>query len=140
MGEIHCPMSLYHLPRSGGCLRHEEFGTDKQGKGNMENKLVVFKGKEIRRILHNNEWYFAVVDVIAALTDSDKPRDYWYRMKKREVVSSGIELSTFCRQLKLWLTRAGGLQVMPEKSWSLRRVTKWLRRKIILRNLKAGSG
>ena len=67
----------------------------------MENKLVVFKGKEIRRILHNNEWYFAVVDVIAALTDSDKPRDYWYRMKKREVVSSGIELSTFCRQLKL---------------------------------------
>ncbi len=67
----------------------------------MENKLVVFKGKEIRRILHNNEWYFAVVDVIAALTDSDKPRDYWYRMKKREAASSGIQLSTFCRQLKL---------------------------------------
>jgi len=67
----------------------------------MENKLVVFKGKEIRRILHNNEWYFAVVDVIAALIDSDKPRDYWYRMKKREAASSGIQLSTFCRQLKL---------------------------------------
>jgi hypothetical protein len=67
----------------------------------MENKLVVFKGKEIRRTLHNNEWWFAVVDVIAALTDSDKPRDYWYRMKKREGASSGIQLSTFCRQLKL---------------------------------------
>ena len=67
----------------------------------MENKLVVFRGKEIRRILDNNEWYFAVVDVIAALTDSDKPRDYWYRMKKREAASSGIQLSTFCRQLKL---------------------------------------
>jgi DNA-damage-inducible protein D len=67
----------------------------------METKLVVFKNKEIRRILHDNEWYFAVVDVIAALTDSDKPRDYWYRMKKRELEATKFELSTFCRQLKL---------------------------------------
>jgi len=67
----------------------------------METKLVVFKNKEIRRILHDNEWYFAVVDVIAALTDSDKPRDYWYRMKKRELESAKFELSTLCRQLKL---------------------------------------
>jgi prophage antirepressor-like protein len=67
----------------------------------METKLVVFKSKEIRKTIHNNEWYFAVVDVIAALTDSDKARDYWYRMKKREAASSGIQLSTFCRQLKL---------------------------------------
>jgi len=67
----------------------------------METKLVVFKNKEIRRVLHDGEWQFAVVDVVAALTDSDKPRDYWYRMKKREVASSGFELSTLCRQLKL---------------------------------------
>lgn len=67
----------------------------------METKLVVFKNKEIRRTLLDNEWYFAVVDVVAALTDSNKPRDYWYRMKKREAVSSGFELSTICRQLKL---------------------------------------
>jgi hypothetical protein len=67
----------------------------------METKLVVFKDKKIRRILFENEWYFAVVDIVAALTDSDKPRDYWYRMKKRELESSGIELSTICRQLKL---------------------------------------
>lgn len=67
----------------------------------METKLVVFKNKEIRRILFNNEWYFAVVDVIVALTDSEKPRDYWYRMKRREAASSGIQLSTFCRQLRL---------------------------------------
>lgn len=67
----------------------------------METKLVVFKNKEIRRILHNDEWHFAVVDVVAALTDSDKPRDYWYRMKKRELESAGFKLSTLCRQLKL---------------------------------------
>lgn len=67
----------------------------------MDSKLVVFQDKEIRRLLVDNVWYFAVVDVIAALTNSDKPRDYWYRMKKRELDASGIELSTFCRQLKL---------------------------------------
>jgi DNA-damage-inducible protein D len=68
---------------------------------NMETKLVLFKNKEIRRILHENEWYFAVVDVVAALTDSDKPRDYWYRMKKRELEATHFELSTLCRQLKM---------------------------------------
>jgi DNA-damage-inducible protein D len=67
----------------------------------METSIAVFRGKGIRKTIHNNEWWFAVVDVIAALTDSDKPRDYWYRMKKREGASSGIQLSTFCRQLKL---------------------------------------
>lgn len=67
----------------------------------MTDKLVVFQGKQVRRVLHNNEWFFSVVDIISALTDSDNPRDYWYRMKRREKESSGIELSTFCRQLKL---------------------------------------
>jgi hypothetical protein len=67
----------------------------------MEAKLVVFQSKEIRRLLVDDVWFFAVVDVIAALSDSDKPRDYWYRMKQRELESSEIELSTFCRQLKL---------------------------------------
>ncbi|OGT98759.1 MAG: phage antirepressor protein [Geobacteraceae bacterium GWB2_52_12] len=66
----------------------------------MENRLVVFQSKEIRRLLIDNIWFFAVVDVIAALTDSDKPRDYWYRMKQREKIS-GVELSTICRQFKL---------------------------------------
>jgi DNA-damage-inducible protein D len=67
----------------------------------METNMVVFKDKQIRRILLENEWHFAVVDVVAVLTDSDKPRDYWYRLKKREVESSGFELSTLCRQLKV---------------------------------------
>src|SRR3989339_238922 len=66
-----------------------------------EKKLVVFQDKKIRRILHNNEWYFSVVDVVGALTDSTDAKDYWYRLKKRELDSGGVELSTFCRQLKL---------------------------------------
>ena len=44
---------------------------------------------------------FSVVDIIGALTDSVNPNDYWYRLKKREKESSYVELSTFCRLLKL---------------------------------------
>ncbi|MFH1054865.1 MAG: Bro-N domain-containing protein [Candidatus Altiarchaeota archaeon] len=63
--------------------------------------LVVFDGRQIRRVWHDNGWYFSVVDVIGALTDSVDSKDYWYRLKTRELESSGIELSTLCRQLKL---------------------------------------
>ena len=67
----------------------------------ITTKIAVFKGREIRKTIYQNEWYFSVVDIIEALTDSDKPRDYWYRMKQREKETSGVELSTLCRQLKL---------------------------------------
>jgi prophage antirepressor-like protein len=63
-------------------------------------KLVVFEGKQIRKTIHNDEWWFSVVDVVAVLTGSADPKDYWYRIKKREKLS-GVELSTICRQLKL---------------------------------------
>jgi hypothetical protein len=50
----------------------------------MDNKLVVFKGKEIRRTLHNNEWWFSVVDVVSALTDSVDPSGYIKDMRRRD--------------------------------------------------------
>ncbi len=60
------------------------------------NALVVFQNNKIRRIKYNNEWYFSVVDVIEALTDSPSPRQYWGVLKGRE-----SQLLTFCLQLKL---------------------------------------
>lgn len=65
-----------------------------------EMKMIVFQDKKIRRIWHENEWYFSVVDVVEVLTDSSNPRNYWSMLKKREL-ELGIELSTFCVQLKL---------------------------------------
>ena len=65
------------------------------------NKLVVFQSKEIRRIWNEDEWYYSVIDVVGALTDSNNPRDYWYRMKVRVKDEDGFELSTICRQLKM---------------------------------------
>ena len=64
------------------------------------NSLVVFQDKKIRRILHNGEWYFSIIDIVQVLTDSDNPRNYWSMLKKREA-DAGIELSTNCVQLKL---------------------------------------
>jgi len=64
-------------------------------------KIALFKGKQIRKTLYNNEWWFSVVDVVAVLTDSLNPNDYWYKMKIRVKDEEKIELSTICRQLKL---------------------------------------
>ena len=66
------------------------------------SNIKLFEQKQVRSIWINEDkkWYFSVIDVVAILTDSEKPRDYWYRIKEREKIS-GIELSTICRQLKL---------------------------------------
>lgn len=66
-----------------------------------ETHTALFNGTMIRRKLVFGKWFFSVVDVVGVLTDSDNPRDYWYKMKIREKESSETELSTFCRQLKL---------------------------------------
>lgn len=68
---------------------------------NTHNKIALFEKKQIRKIWHNNEWFFSVVDIVGALTDSADPKDYWYRIKKRASDEEGAELSTICRQLKL---------------------------------------
>lgn len=66
----------------------------------METKLVVFKKKEIRRILHNDEWWFSIVDVCAVLTESADPGAYWRKLKQR-LKEEGSEVVTFCHGLKL---------------------------------------
>ena len=68
----------------------------------MDNEVKLFEDNKIRSVWDNEkeEWYFSVVDVIGALTDSPNPRDYWYRVKKRMSEEEKSQLSTFCRQLK----------------------------------------
>jgi DNA-damage-inducible protein D len=64
-----------------------------------KDKLVVFQDQNIRRIWFNEEWWFSVVDVVGALTDSPVPRQYWGKVKEREFHES--ELSPIWVQLKL---------------------------------------
>lgn len=68
---------------------------------NDHNKLVIFQDKKIRRIWHNKEWYYSVIDIVRALTDSVNARDYWYKMKVRLNAEEKAELSTICLQLKM---------------------------------------
>lgn len=67
----------------------------------QRDKLVLFQSKKIRREWYEKEWWFSVVDVVEALTDSVNPRDYWFKMKIRVKDEDGFEPSTVCRQLKL---------------------------------------
>ena len=64
-------------------------------------KIALFKKREIRKVLHNKEWWFSVIDVVRVLTDSFDANDYWYKMKIRVKDEEKIELSTICRQMKL---------------------------------------
>lgn len=65
------------------------------------HKLVVFKKKSIRRIIHNNEWWFSVVDVVEALTDSTNPRRYWSDLKIQLTEKEEFKLYGKIVQLKL---------------------------------------
>lgn len=61
-----------------------------------QNSMVPFEGKEIRKIWHEEQWFFSVVDIVGVLTDSVVPRNYWATLKKREP-----QLLTVCQQLKM---------------------------------------
>ena len=67
----------------------------------MDSKdaLIVFEGARIRRKWHDDQWYFSVVDIIQALTDSPTPRQYWGKIKDREFKQ--LQLSPIWVQLKL---------------------------------------
>ncbi|MBL7817626.1 MAG: Bro-N domain-containing protein [Saprospiraceae bacterium] len=66
----------------------------------QNNKIALFQEKEIRRIWHNEEWYFSVVDVVEVLTDSPKPKRYWTDIKRRSEKESGQGYA-FCVPLKI---------------------------------------
>ena len=65
-----------------------------------EKALVVFQGKKIRRTWFNDEWWFSVVDIISALTQTDRARKYWSDLKVK-LTEEGFEVSEKIGQLKL---------------------------------------
>src|SRR3989338_5426177 len=63
-------------------------------------KIALFKGKHVRKTIHNNEWWFVINDIITALTDSNDSAQYFKRLKTRDE-----ELAK--------LTDRGGVQFVP---------------------------
>jgi hypothetical protein len=66
----------------------------------IPTQISIFKNKKIRKVLHKNEWFFSVIDVVEALTDSTIPRRYWADLKFKIETESG-ELYEKIVQLKL---------------------------------------
>lgn len=70
-----------------------------------EGQIALFKGKEVRQIFHNNEWFFSIVDVIEAVTETERPRQYWADLKGKLADDEGFsEVYDQIVQLKMKAT------------------------------------
>ncbi len=67
----------------------------------MITKIAIFRKKEIRKIIYQNEWWFSVIDIIKVLTGTERPRKYWNDLKKKLVDEGYFQLSEKIGQLKL---------------------------------------
>src|SRR3989338_3500676 len=94
---------------------------------NIKNALVVFQGKKIRRTWFNDEWWFSVVDIVGALTQTDRSRKYWSDLKVK-LIEEGFEVSEKIGQLKLMAEQYGQEilepQLRPEYIEKLKRIKK----------------
>lgn len=68
---------------------------------NTTTKISLFRGKKIRKTIFRNEWWFSIVDVVEALTESSIPRRYWSDLKSKLVEEGFKQLYDFIVQLKL---------------------------------------
>ena len=66
------------------------------------SNIKLFQSKQIRSVWNEEEqqWYFSVIDVVGALTDSVDPSAYWRKLKQR-LISEGNETVTNCHRLKM---------------------------------------
>jgi hypothetical protein len=69
---------------------------------NGELELVPFKKDSIRRVCHNDEWWWSIVDVVGALTGTERARKYWSDLKTKMIEKEGFsELSDEIGQLPM---------------------------------------
>jgi len=67
----------------------------------MDTKIAIFKGKRVRKIIYQNEWWFSIIDVVGALTDSSMPKRYWSDLKIKLYKEGYYEVYEKIVQLKL---------------------------------------
>ena len=67
----------------------------------QNDKLALFEGKRIRKVLYKGEWWFSVIDVIEVLTGSQRPRKYWNDLKKKLTQEGYAEVSEIIGRLKM---------------------------------------
>ncbi|HBC45360.1 MAG: hypothetical protein UX08_C0008G0011 [Candidatus Collierbacteria bacterium GW2011_GWB1_45_35] len=64
-------------------------------------RIAIFQKKEIRKIIYKNEWWFSIVDIVQALTGTERPRKYWSDLKKKLEIEGYFEVSEKIGQLKM---------------------------------------
>lgn len=73
---------------------------------NENKELVLFENSKIRRQKYNDEWYYAIVDIVEILTESNNSQAYWRKLKQR-LKEDGNEFVTICHELKLVFKKDG---------------------------------
>jgi len=76
------------------------------------SKLALFEEKQVRRSFYNDQWWFVISDIVAALTDSPNPADYLKKLRRRDPsLSDAFEGGgQFVPPLALPFQTAGGVQ------------------------------
>ncbi|MFH1412569.1 MAG: BRO family protein [bacterium] len=67
----------------------------------LTTKIAIFQKKGVRKIIHNNEWWFSIIDVIEALTGTERPRKYWNDLKTKLIKEGYSEVSENIGQLEI---------------------------------------
>ncbi len=80
---------------------------------NPETRIALFQRKQVRRTIHNNEWWFVLTDVVAVLTDSANPPGYLRDMRRRDLsLAEALKGGAICPPLGLEFDTAGGRQLL----------------------------
>lgn len=75
----------------------KSFPTYSNDKKLTAQPFVNLQDKQIRRIFHNNEWFYSIIDILSVLTDSKNPASYWSMIKNKEK-----DLSLIVHKLQLY--------------------------------------
>ena len=73
----------------------------KKLKKNTEKTIAIFEEKEVRRIWHDEQWYFSIIDIVSILSESPNPRRYWSDLKRKLISEGYSELYDKIVQLKM---------------------------------------
>jgi hypothetical protein len=53
------------------------------------SEMALFEERPVRRVFHNEEWWFVLTDIVSALTDSPAPSDYLKELRRRDPSLAG---------------------------------------------------
>ena len=67
----------------------------------QDNKIILFQEKQVRRVWHNEQWFFSIIDVVGILSESTDPQRYWSVLKSRLKKQEGLDVTTICSKLKM---------------------------------------